>query len=182
MAMRASREGKTATRISFDSTSLAPAVFEMAIRRDLDIVLVGGGPGVAELARQAIKSIYPDVRIVAALGGFEHEEKLIVDILSVAPRLVIAGMGAATQESLLLGLVARGWTGVGFTCGGYFDQLIARGLGYYPPWIDRLNLRWAWRLWMEPRRLWRRYLLQYPEFAFQAIGWLLLNGRRSALD
>jgi UDP-N-acetyl-D-mannosaminuronic acid transferase (WecB/TagA/CpsF family) len=71
-------------------------------------------------ARQAIKSIYPDVHIVGVFSGFEHEGKLIVKNLSVAPSLVIAGMGALIQEILLLGLIKHGWTSVGFTCGGRY--------------------------------------------------------------
>ena len=33
-----------------------------------------------------------------------------------------------------------------------------------PPWVQRHGLEWLFRLWMEPRRLWRRYLLVTPRF------------------
>jgi len=84
-------------------------------------------------------------------------------VLEYNPDIVIAGMGGVKQEKFLLDLVARGWRGVGFTCGGYLDQL-AKRYHYYPRWVDRYNLRFAYRLWQEPSRLWRRYLLEYPLF------------------
>jgi N-acetylglucosaminyldiphosphoundecaprenol N-acetyl-beta-D-mannosaminyltransferase len=77
-------------------------------------------------------------------------------------------MGAGVQEQFLLDLVAQGWSGMGFTCGGYLDQL-GNGLRYYPQWIDDANLRWAWRLVREPRRLGPRYLIDYPGFGAQLV-------------
>jgi N-acetylglucosaminyldiphosphoundecaprenol N-acetyl-beta-D-mannosaminyltransferase len=73
-------------------------------------------------------------------------------------------MGASIQERFLLRLVATGWSGFGFTCGGYLDQLVD-GMHYYPRWVDAANLRWAYRLIREPRRLSRRYGMEYPYFA-----------------
>jgi exopolysaccharide biosynthesis WecB/TagA/CpsF family protein len=72
-------------------------------------------------------------------------------------------MGTGKQELFLQGLANRGWHGIGITCGGYLDQL-SGGFNYYPAVVDRLNLRFAYRLIKEPRRLWRRYLLDYPRF------------------
>jgi N-acetylglucosaminyldiphosphoundecaprenol N-acetyl-beta-D-mannosaminyltransferase len=73
-------------------------------------------------------------------------------------------MGIGRQEQFLLHAASSGWTGWGFTCGGYLDQL-AGGIDYYPRWVDQANLRFLYRLYREPRRLWRRYCLEYGEFA-----------------
>ncbi|NJO34267.1 MAG: hypothetical protein HC869_15170 [Rhodospirillales bacterium] len=67
------------------------------------------------------------------------------------------------QESFLLRLRQQGFNGVGFTCGGFLDQY-SIGKQYYPTWIDRLELRWLYRLIMEPGRLWRRYFVEYQPF------------------
>jgi N-acetylglucosaminyldiphosphoundecaprenol N-acetyl-beta-D-mannosaminyltransferase len=72
-------------------------------------------------------------------------------------------MGAPLQERFLLQLADDGWHGIGFTCGGFLDQLID-GKNYYPAWADRLNIRFLYRLAKEPRRLWRRYLVDYQVF------------------
>jgi N-acetylglucosaminyldiphosphoundecaprenol N-acetyl-beta-D-mannosaminyltransferase len=152
-----------AIRTSFDSTSLAPLVFRLAVERGSRIVLVGGKPGVTEQASRHLQAAYPGLNIVGQLHGYVPQPALIAAIRRLEPAIVICGMGGLLQESLLVGLTATGWRGVGFTCGGYFDQL-SNGVQYYPKVVDSLNLRWAWRLAMEPRRLWRRYLLDYPVF------------------
>jgi N-acetylglucosaminyldiphosphoundecaprenol N-acetyl-beta-D-mannosaminyltransferase len=40
-----------------------------------------------------------------------------------------------------------------------------------PAWMQPMGLEWLFRLWSEPRRLWRRYLLYNPQF----VGLLLLQ-------
>ena len=73
-------------------------------------------------------------------------------------------MGAPLQEQFLLKLAASGWIGLGFTCGGYLDQLSLKGTAYYPAWVDRFNIRWAYRFFMEPARLLAQIPIDYPQF------------------
>ncbi|CAM6055285.1 unnamed protein product [Sphagnum tenellum] len=153
-------------RVSFDSTSLAPHIFQMAEEHGKTIAFIGGHPGVADLAKTRLQSAYPKIKIDGVFDGF-NQSAVIEKIMELNPAIVIVGMGCLVQERFLLGLVDAGWKGVGFTCGGFFDQLAKKGTDYYPAWIDRLELRWAYRLMMEPRRLWRRYLIEYPEFGLR---------------
>lgn len=154
-----------ATRISFDSTSLAPLVLRLAVDRQLPIVICGGQPGIAEQAARKLADAFHGVNIVGTFDGYTApQERTIAAINKLRPQIVICGMGTIRQEAFLLALAASGWMGLGFTCGGYLDQLCQSGLNYYPRVIDALNLRWAYRLAMEPRRLWRRYLVDYPVF------------------
>ena len=154
-----------AARVSFDSTSLAPLVFQTAAANGMRIALCGGAPGVAHEAASRIDETF-GVK-PRAFDGYSDTEQTLNAIMEYDPTIVIAGMGGARQERFLLDLVAHGWRGVGFTCGGYLDQL-AKRYHYYPRWVDRYNLRFAYRLWKEPTRLWRRYLLEYPLF----LAWL----------
>jgi N-acetylglucosaminyldiphosphoundecaprenol N-acetyl-beta-D-mannosaminyltransferase len=150
-----------AARISFDSTSLAPIAFQIAAEQGLTVALCGGKPGVAEQAAERISTTF---RIKAlAYSGFAGLQTTVDWLAAADPRMVVVGMGTMLQESVLLNLVASGWRGVGFTCGGYIDQ-VAQRYQYYPQWVNRHNLRFAYRLYNEPARLWRRYLLQYPLF------------------
>ena len=166
-----------AARISFDSTSLAPDVFRLAVAHQARVVLCGGRPGVAEQAQQQLQAAFPGLQIVKVYDGYAERSTTIEAIRQLAPEIVICGMGGLVQERFLLSLTNSGWCGVGFTCGGYLDQL-SKGLEYYPTIIDRLNLRWAYRLFKEPRRLWRRYLLDYPVFAI-SVGKALLSSSRT---
>jgi N-acetylglucosaminyldiphosphoundecaprenol N-acetyl-beta-D-mannosaminyltransferase len=150
-------------RISFDNTSLAPVVFDFAIRRGLSVALVGAKPGVAEQAAKRIREHFPDLRIVAALDGYGDFDEKIRRINGLSADIVICGMGGSMQENFLLRLSDSQWSGYGFTCGGFLDQLLD-GYIYYPLWVNSMGLRWAYRLLKEPRRLWRRYLIEYPQF------------------
>jgi N-acetylglucosaminyldiphosphoundecaprenol N-acetyl-beta-D-mannosaminyltransferase len=156
--------GLRAARVSFDTTSLAPLVFRQAQRENSTVALVGGRPGVARRAADQLLRAFPGVPIVATLDGYGDHAGKIHELKSVRPTIVISGMGAPVQEQFLLRLAEAGWSGFGFTCGGYLDQLVD-GLHYYPRWMDAANLRWAYRLIREPRRLSRRYGMEYPYFA-----------------
>jgi len=155
--------GLPAKRVSFDTTSLAPALFARARSRKLTIALVGGAPQVAEQARAQIVAHFPEIQIIAALDGYGDMAAKANVVRQLRPDIVICGMGSGRQEAFLLELKRLEWRGWGFTCGGYFDQLIG-GIAYYPRWIDAANLRWAYRLAREPGRLWRRYFIDYSYF------------------
>lgn len=152
-----------ATRISFDTTSLAPMVFSVAAKRSLSVALVGGEASISVTAAQILRRAFPDLRMDVVLDGYGNSSDKINLLLEAAPDLVICGMGTGLQEHFLLRLSAAGWNGWGFTCGGFLDQL-AGGMEYYPRWVDAAHLRWAYRLLREPRRLWRRYFIDYGEF------------------
>lgn len=151
-------------RQSFDMTSLAPVVFDWAVRDGVPVALVGGRPGVAEAAAATLSQHWPALRVSGTWPGFDHGPGDATRYALANPGgLVVCGMGVVRQERFLLELRRQGWRGTGFTCGGFLDQL-GQGLRYYPGWVDRMNLRFAWRLAREPGRLWRRYLVDYREF------------------
>ena len=52
--------------------------------------------------------------------------------------------------------------------GAAFDYH-AGNLRRAPAWMQRAGLEWLWRLGLEPRRLWRRYLLLNPAYAVRLI-------------
>jgi len=167
-----------AARVSFDSTSLAPEVFQWACRNGLTVALVGGRPGVSQRAADNLREAFPGLRIAAVFDGYGDPATKVGELRRLAPSIVICGMGVGAQERFLLDLAAAGWSGAGFTCGGYLDQL-AGGLRYYPAWIDAANLRWAYRLARGPRRLARRYLVDYAYFA-ALLGRALLSQPQNA--
>jgi len=152
-------------RLSFDDTSLAPKVFKECAQTGGRVSLIGSGPGVATQAAELLQDAYPSLELHFVRDGY-FEESDVPDILSAASEcdLVICSMGTPKQEDLLAALKDRGWKGTGYTCGGYLDQLVSAGGGaYYPRWIDKLQLRWLYRLAKEPRRLAYRYFIVYPQ-------------------
>ena len=167
-------DGIELPRISFDGTSIAPRLFEWALELKQKVFLVGGRPGVAERARSAIMIRFPGLNVSTHHGYFPSMGDVISKIKESGAPFVICGLGAPLQERFLLELSASGWKGSAFTCGGYLDQ-ISLDYDYYPRWINSLNLRFAYRLYREPRRLATRYLLQYSRFSSQVALELLRN-------
>ena len=156
--------GVRTERLSFDSTSLALPILQRAQREGRSVMLIGGGPGVAEQAGRRLSEAVPGLRISGMLDGFRNSAEYEAAVKLAKPDITICGMGAPRQEELLVRLQqARAWRGLGFTCGGYFDQL-KDGLNYYPAVFDRLDIRWLYRLMREPRRLSRRYAIEYQDY------------------
>ncbi len=173
--------GSNLTRLSFDTTSLALPVLREARDEGHRVMLIGGRPGVAEAAARELANILPGLQFCRANHGYHEIGTYVTAVRAERPDLVICGMGAPRQESVLLALREAGaLTGPAFTCGGYLDQ-VWRGWQYYPSVVDQLNVRWLYRLYREPRRLWRRYLLEYPEYAF-ALGRELKGYSRDLVD
>lgn len=157
-------------RESFDFTSLAAPVFEWAAGQGLRTGLVGGQPGVAAAAGTRLEALFPGLALAPAFSGYGADvEAALAHHATHHTPVVVCGMGAPRQEAFLLDLIARGWSGTGFTCGGFMDQLLSAER-YYPGWVDRLNLRFLYRLAREPRRLWRRYLVDYQLFCGRYLG------------
>ncbi len=155
--------GIVAARLSFDASSLYLPVFDRLDHDRRRLFVIGAAPGVAERAVARMHAEFPGIVIAGCLDGFRPQDEAASAILAASPDVVLCGMGAPHQERLLLELRRRGFSGIGFTCGGFLDQL-AEKPHYYPVWADRTDLRWLYRLCREPRRLLRRYTLDYAPF------------------
>ncbi|WP_436913402.1 WecB/TagA/CpsF family glycosyltransferase [Acinetobacter schindleri] len=156
---------KNIRRISFDDSSLAPIVFDYCEKNNKKIALVGSAPGISYKAGEFLKEKYSNIIISFTQDGYydlKNEKNILKQVYTCD--VVICSMGTPRQEDFLINLRNLGWKGCGYTCGGYLDQLVsANGKNYYPKWIDKLNLRWLFRIYKEPKRLIWRYLIDYPK-------------------
>lgn len=162
--------GLSLRHLSFDRTSLAPAVPERAVRERAGGDVFGSRADEVEATAAHLSEHFEGLDIVgAAPGWFDTQAdrgNAIARIVEQAPEIVVVGMGAVNQERFLLDLRAAGFGGTGYTCGGSFHQTNYR-LETYPPLIDKFEQRAFYRMWREPA-LWRRYLLDYP----QSLTWI----------
>ena len=150
-------------RKSFDMTSLAPVVFNDAIKNNKSIYFIGSKPIVIDLAIKNIQEQFPELNICGYRDGYINDNEMVVvlDIInSLKADYVICGMGTPLQEQFLIDLQKSGWTGEGYTCGGFLHQTAA-GIKYYPNWINTLGLRAFFRMYDEPKLI-NRYFIDYP--------------------
>lgn len=158
---------KSVARRSFDMTSVARDVLEEASNSRLTVAIVGTEKGTIDTAVNRLVEKFSIEVVLSRDGYFDTEEELRSfqeKILEVNPDILIAGMGVVRQENFLADLKQMGWKGTGFTCGGFLHQTADR-LEYYPQALDKLNLRWAYRVWKDPYVI-RRYCLDYPKFLY----------------
>lgn len=156
-------ENPNAGRFSFDASSLYLPLFAALNERRSSVFVCGAGVGVAERAMQRMRAEFPEIDYRGCSDGYRDRGELRDMIAEADPDVVLCGMGVPYQERFLLTLKQAGYGGLMISCGGFVDQLAAAPR-YYPAWVDKLELRWAWRIYREPRRLWRRYLVDYLPF------------------
>ena len=143
---------------------LADRCAELAAARGYGLFLLGAGPGVAESTADILRGRYPDLRIVGTytppLGEFSEDEegRISERIHEARPDILLVALPTPRQE-LWNHQRAREW-GVPVTIGvgAAFDMLSGR-VPRAPRWMQRRGLEWLFRLWREPRRLWKRYLI-----------------------
>tara|TARA_B100001758_G_C18411122_1_gene615762 strand:- start:1833 stop:2501 length:669 start_codon:yes stop_codon:yes gene_type:complete len=156
--------GISCKRKSFDMTSMAPIVFNNAIKNNKSVYFVGTRMDVIDLAIKNIQKEFPELNILGYHDGYISERKkvkILKDINNLNIDYVICGMGTPLQEQFLLSLQASGWSGTGYTCGGFLHQTASQ-INYYPYWINRLGLRAFYRMYDEPKLV-KRYFIDYPK-------------------
>jgi N-acetylglucosaminyldiphosphoundecaprenol N-acetyl-beta-D-mannosaminyltransferase len=98
---------------------------------------------------------------------------LVEEINASGADIVWVGLGSPMQERWMAEHIGRLRASVLIGVGAAFD--FHAGLKRQAPsWMQRAGLEWSFRLAMEPRRLWRRYLIRNSQFIWlmflQAIG------------
>jgi N-acetylglucosaminyldiphosphoundecaprenol N-acetyl-beta-D-mannosaminyltransferase len=139
------------------------------------IFFLGAKDGVAEKASKALMEIFPDLKIVGCHHGYfekrpdsSENATVIEQINSKHPNILIVGFGMPLQEHWLNENWAKINANVALTGGAVFDYAsgeLKRG----PDWMTQRGLEWLARLFIEPIRLWRRYLIGNPLFIWRVL-------------
>ena len=98
----------------------------------------------------------------------QEDEDVVQMINAAAPDIVWVGLGTPKQEYWMADHVDRLEAPVLIGVGAAFD--FHAGLKRQAPrWMQQSGLEWLFRLSSEPRRLWKRYLLNNPAFVWLAL-------------
>jgi N-acetylglucosaminyldiphosphoundecaprenol N-acetyl-beta-D-mannosaminyltransferase len=132
------------------------------------LYLLGSDPPIAQQAATRLKRWYPDLNIAGSHHGYfdldsPHSERVIEDINSRDPDIVIVGMGTPKQELWVQRNADRLNADVLWTVGALLDYIAGR-VPRAPRWLSDNGLEWIFRLAVEPHRMWKRYLLGNPAF------------------
>lgn len=145
------------------------AVGERAAQLGWTSYFYGGRDGVPERLAARLADRFPGLRVVGCwsppFGSLsEEEDRRIVEAINDArPDIVWVGLSTPKQERWMARHVGRLDASVLIGVGAAFD-IHAGTLAQAPRWVREHGLEWLFRLWKEPRRLWRRYLSNNPRF------------------
>jgi len=158
--------------------NLTIRICDRAEKENLGVYFYGNTPEVLSALRSNLERRFPCLRIAgmepSKFRSLSHQERdgVALRIRESGASLVFVGLGTPRhdvwayeyREILCLPIVA---------VGGAFGVLAGK-VPQAPEWMQDRGLEWLFRLWSEPRRLWRRYLLLSPIYAvllgLQALG------------
>jgi N-acetylglucosaminyldiphosphoundecaprenol N-acetyl-beta-D-mannosaminyltransferase len=152
------------------TTDLFHDVARVAIERGASIYLLGAAKAVMNQTVQRVRALYPELKIAGYNGGYLRregdEDRIIAEINAAKPDILFLGLGAPAEQRFCVRLRDR-LHGVGLikTSGGLFDFLSGKN-SRAPDWMQRAGLEWAYRIYLEPRRLAGRYLMTNPHAIF----------------
>jgi N-acetylglucosaminyldiphosphoundecaprenol N-acetyl-beta-D-mannosaminyltransferase len=157
------------------------ALCEHSVARGYRHFLYGGKPGVAEELRDELTRRFPGLQIVGTYTppfrplNAAEEEDLRAQLERLGADVLWCGLSTPKQERFMAAYRDRLPVKLMVGVGAAFD-LLSGNLDEAPDWMKKSGLQWLYRLIKEPKRLWRRYLLNNPKFTW--LTFLQLTGLR----
>jgi len=143
------------------TTDLFHDVAEIAPGEGVTFYMLGASPEENVVAVDNMKRKYPDLRIVGSHHGYlsspAEEMAVVEEINALKPDIVWIAMGFPRELDFCMRW-RHALTNVGVmkTSGGLFNFLSGTN-GRAPDWMQSAGLEWAYRMYLEPRRLFVRY-------------------------
>jgi N-acetylglucosaminyldiphosphoundecaprenol N-acetyl-beta-D-mannosaminyltransferase len=144
---------------------------ERSVAKGYRHFLYGGKPGVAEELRAALTQRFPGLKIIGTYTPpfrpltADEEDDLRNQLETSQADVLWCGLSTPKQERFMATYFGRLPIKLMVGVGAAFD-LLSGNLDEAPDWMKKSGLQWLYRLIKEPRRLWRRYLLNNPRFAW----------------
>lgn len=166
-----------------NGTDLFERLCAIAAEKGLKIFLLGGRPGAADKAAEILQARYPDLKIVGTHCppyGFESNsaELALINakIQAATPHILFVGLGAPKQENWIYANYQQLNVPISIGIGVSFE-LVAGMVQRAPVLMQKSGLEWLFRLIVEPKRLWQRYVVGNPLFI-----WLVLKQKLGSIS
>lgn len=144
-------------------------ILSLSLTRGWKHYFYGGAEGVADLLARKMQTRFPGLQVA---GTFSPPFRALTDdedrdithrINSSDPDIVWVGLSTPKQEYWMHRHLGRIHSPVMIGVGAAFD--FHAGLkAQAPPWMQTIGMEWFYRLLSEPKRLWKRYLMNNPLF------------------
>lgn len=171
---------------------LVPKLAALLAKHNKTLYLLGSSEQINKVTALILEALNPGLRIVGRLTPYvftegeelvnaQAQDRLIVEEINQAcPDLLLIAFGNPKQEKWFDRVKDQLNVPVSIGVGGCFE-IISGALTRAPLWMQKAGLEWFYRLLQEPKRLWKRYLLDSwkflgiaaPLICYHTISWLL---------
>ena len=151
---------------------LMSRLLEAGAARGLRVFFLGAKEEVVRRLADSCAASYPGLVVAGFRNGYFSEADhpaVLEQIRQSRPDMLFVGMPSPFKEVFLERNRALLEVPILMGVGGSFDVL-AGTVARAPSWLQAVGMEWSWRLLMEPRKMWKRYLTTNTEFI-----WLVLR-------
>ena len=158
----ASKLLRTPVKQKVAGVDFAAGLLGILERNGQSLYLLGGKPGIGELAAQKMLEAHPQLRIAGIADGyFQDEAPVVAKINASGADALFVCLGAPKQERFMVQHQQELHVHLMAGLGGSLDAF-AGTVHRAPAWMIRLNLEWLYRLIREPKRF--RRMLRLPKY------------------
>lgn len=157
-------------KANLNGTDFVPALLA-SNTKSLKVGLIGARGDVIAVARDSFASRHPQHDFSIVSDGFfkvEDEPKIREKLISNRPDILLVAMGVPRQEQFIVRLLSSETCTMPIAVGALFD-LYTGSVPRAPEWMRTTRTEWIYRLWREPKRLWRRYAVGNPLFLLRVM-------------
>lgn len=165
----------TPVKAKVSGSDLTPRLAAAAAEHGRSVYFLGGHEGAAEECAGVLTKRHPTLTVAGTACppmGFHLDDaknRAVIEAVRAAnPDILFVGLGSPKQELWIHRHHEDLGVPVSLGIGASIDFVSGR-VKRAPRWMQKSGLEWLHRLGSEPRRLWRRYLLQDSPFVWRVM-------------
>lgn len=150
---------------NLNGTDFIPALL-VSVEEPLLVAMVGSTLENAERAAETLQQLAPQHRFIVVRDGYfsaEEESGILAELARLHPDVLLVAMGVPRQELWIADKLDAQHCTLAIGVGALLDFL-SGAVPRAPDWVRKVRMEWAFRLLLEPKRLFRRYVLGNPVF------------------
>lgn len=154
-----------------NGTDLFPVLCKELAKQKKRVFLLGAKPGTTARVYRWIVQHAGNMTIAGYHHGYfdeKHWARVIQAINDSRADILLVAMGVPKQEKWIRKNLVYTQVSVAMGVGGLFD-FYSGNISRAPKLLRKMGMEWIWRLLMEPRRMWRRYILGNFIFLFEVV-------------
>ena len=162
-----------------NGTDLFETLAEACAREGRSIFLTGGMPGVAEKCAEKLREVSPSLKVAGTyapakgyLDNSEESAKMVGKARDAKPDILFLGLPGPDAEIWIHRHYRECGVPVCMNVGASFD-FVSGEVKRAPRFFQKTGLEWLHRLFTQPKKLWRRYIIGNPIFIFRVVAQFL---------